>query len=68
MLDDKRAMSTKQLILDAIHRLPDDADFVDVSDEIALLAALREGDEALAAGQVLANDEMKRRIESWLTE
>lgn len=58
-------MSTKQLVLNAIHRLPDDAGFEDIAEEVAFLAAVREGEEQLQAGKVISNEEMKRRLDSW---
>ena len=36
-------VSVKEQVLAAIQRLPDDADFRDVAEKIAFLAAIREG-------------------------
>jgi uncharacterized protein YaeQ len=46
-------------------RIPDDVDFRDVTEEIALLAAVQEAEADIAAGRVVPNEEMKRRIGEW---
>ena len=58
-------MTVKQQVLQAIQRLPDDADFRDVTEEIALLAAVQEAEADIQAGRVVSNDEMKKRIDEW---
>ena len=58
-------MSVKEQVLEAIQRLPDDIDFRDVTDEIALLAALHEAERDIAQGRLVSNDQMKSRIEEW---
>ena len=60
-------MSIKQQVLSAIQRLPEDIDFRDVSEEIALLAAVQEAEEDIRAQRVVSNAEMKSRIEEWVT-
>jgi len=58
-------MTVKQQVLQAIQRLPDDADFRDVTEEIALLAAVQEAEADIKAGRVVSNEEMKKRITEW---
>jgi hypothetical protein len=58
-------MSVKEQVLEAIQRLPDDIDFRDVTDEIALLAAVHEAEQDIQHGRVISNDEMKSRIAQW---
>ena len=58
-------MSVKEQVLQAIQRLPDDIDFRDVSDEIALLAAVHEAEEDIKEGRLVSNDQMLSRIEGW---
>jgi len=58
--------SVKEQVLHAIQRLPDDADFRDVSEEIALLAAVAEAEDDIRKGQLIDNDKMKARLEEWL--
>ena len=58
-------MSVKEQVLQAIQRLPDDVDFRDVRDEIALLAAVHEAEEDIQEGRLVSNEEMRSRIEGW---
>ena len=58
-------MTVKEQVMRAIERLPEDADFKDVKDEIAFLAALREAEDDIAAGRTVTNEEMRRRIGTW---
>jgi predicted transcriptional regulator len=54
--------TAKQMVLDAVHRLPEEASFRDIAEEVAFLAALREGHEDLSQGRVVSNEEMKQRL------
>ena len=58
--------TAKQMVLEAVHRLPEEADFHDIAEEIAFLSAIREGENDLHEGKVVSNDEMKQRLDSWL--
>ena len=58
-------MSIKEQVLSAIQRLPDDADFRDVSEEVAFLAAVREAEQDIQAGRLVSNEQMKARIAQW---
>ena len=58
-------MSVKEQVLQAIQRLPDDIDFRDVADEIALLAAVQEAEGDIEQGRLVSNEEMKSRISQW---
>ena len=59
------SMSAKESVLQAIHRLPDDADYRAIAEEIAFLAALEQGDQDIQAGRVVSNEEARKRLESW---
>ena len=61
-------MSTKQLVIDALAKLPEDADFADLSEQVAFLAAVEEGERAYREGRVISNEEMKPRLDSWLVK
>ena len=52
-------------VLQAIQRLPNDIDFRDVTDEIALLAAIEDAERDIEDGRLISNDEMKSRISQW---
>jgi predicted transcriptional regulator len=58
-------MSVKQQVLQAIHRLPEDIDYRDVTEEIVFLAAVREAEQDIAEGRLISDEEMKARITEW---
>ncbi len=58
-------MSAKETVLQAIHRLPDDADYRAIAEEIAFLAALEQGDRDIQAGRVVSNEDARKKLESW---
>ena len=58
-------MSNKELVIDVLRRLPEEVSLEEISQEIAILAAIRRGEEALAAGRVVSHAEVKQRSTSW---
>ena len=58
-------MSVKEQVLEAIQRLPDDIDFRDVKDEIALLAAVHQAESDIKEGRLISNEQMRTRIAEW---
>jgi len=58
--------NVKERVLHAIQRLPDDAGYRDVSEEIALLAAVAEAEDDIREGDLVSNDTMESRLETWL--
>ena len=55
----------KQQVIQAIQRLPDDVDFRDVADEIALPAAIQDAEHDIEANRLISNAEMKSRLARW---
>jgi len=58
-------MSNKQAVLEAVQQLSDDVSFEEIIDEIAILAAIRRGEQAIAAGEVVSQEEVERSCEAW---
>lgn len=58
--------TVKEQVLHVVHRLPDDADFRDVSEEIAMLAAVAEAEADIRDGRLVKNEDMKARLDEWL--
>ena len=58
-------MSVKDQVLQAIHRLPDDIDYRDVTEEIAFLAAVRDAERDIDERRIVSNEQMKTRIAGW---
>ena len=59
------AISVKHQVIHALQRMPEDIDFRDVTEEVALLAAVAEAEEDIAGGDLVDNDRMRERIEGW---
>ncbi|PKL95652.1 MAG: hypothetical protein CVV18_04685 [Gammaproteobacteria bacterium HGW-Gammaproteobacteria-8] len=56
---------TKQEVLEAIGRLPDDADFDAIMYRLYVLDKIRNGQEAAEQGRTVSHEDLKREIESW---
>lgn len=53
-------MSDKQLALETLRRMPEEATLEQIREEMAILAAIRRGQAAADAGRVIAHEEVKR--------
>jgi len=60
-------MTQKELVLDAISELPDDASLTEIAERVDFLAAVQKGFDQLDRGEGIPHEEMKREIASWLT-
>jgi predicted transcriptional regulator len=57
----------KQLVLEAVHRLPESATFGDIAAEVDFLSAIREGEEDIQQGRIVSNEQVKRRLSALIT-
>ena len=60
-------MTQKELVLDAIGGLPDDASLNEIADRVDFLAAVQKGIDQLDRGEGVPHEELKRQLASWLT-
>jgi predicted transcriptional regulator len=61
-------MSNKEVVIEAIRKLPEEATFQEIGDEIAMLAAIRRGEEAAHEGRVVPHEEVKRKVAAWISK
>jgi len=61
-------VSDKQIALEALGRMPESVTLQQISEELAILAAIRRGEAAADAGRVLTHEEVKRRSASWTSK
>lgn len=61
-------MSDKQLALDSIERLPDNASLEVIAERVEFLAAIRKGLDQIERGQTIPHDEVKRQLATWLSK
>ena len=60
-------MTQKEMVLDAIRVLPDDASVRDIADRLEFLAAIQAGLDELDRGEGIPHEEVKKQLASWLT-
>jgi predicted transcriptional regulator len=61
-------MTQKQLVLNAVNDLPDDAPLSEIVERIEFLAAVQKGLDQLDQGAGIPHDEVKRQLASWLAK
>ena len=60
-------MSTKELVIESIQKLPDDATWEDVQERINFMAGVRKGLRELEEGKGVAHDRVREEFAAWLT-
>jgi predicted transcriptional regulator len=55
-------MSAKELVLERVRELPDNLTLEEILEELAILAGIRQGEQAADEGRVISHEEMKRRV------
>lgn len=55
----------KQDALEAIGKLPDDADMDEIMYRLYVLDKIRKGQEAVEQGRMISSEDLKREIDSW---
>jgi predicted transcriptional regulator len=61
-------MTAKQLVLETVEKLSDDATLAQIIEEIAISESIRKGIEDVRNGRVVPDEEVQKRIAEWFTE
>ncbi len=61
-------MSAKQLALNSIESLPDNASFEEISKRLEVIAAIQKGLDSLDRGEGKSIDEVEKLMASWITK
>jgi predicted transcriptional regulator len=61
-------MSDKQLALESIQRMPDDATFDDIAERLKFLVGVQKGFDAAKRGETVPIEEVKPQLTTWLTK
>lgn len=61
-------MSQKELVLEAIQELPDDASIDQIAKRVEFIAAIQKGIDDIDRGDTIPHEEIKRQLAAWLTE
>ena len=60
-----RRMTGEQAVIDALHRLPENASLDEIAEELQNMAAIRRGRADVVAGRTKIHQEAELLIESW---
>lgn len=58
-------MSSKQIVIDLVRKLPEEASLQEIAREIEFVAGIREGMDEFDRGASLSAEELLRDISSW---
>ena len=58
-------MSNKEIVIEAIRQLPEQASLEEIAEEVVILAAIRRGEQDTDTGRIVSHDEMKKRLQKW---
>ena len=62
------AMSDKELALESIRQLPEDARLDAIAERLEFLAAIHKGFEQIERGETVPHEEVKRQLAAWLSK
>jgi predicted transcriptional regulator len=60
-------MSNKELVIETVRKMPDDSTLDEISEEIAIFAAIRRGEKAADEGRMVPHEEAMQRLSKWTT-
>jgi hypothetical protein len=66
--DSVKAMSNKEIVLDLVKRLPDNASLHDIAREIEFIAGVREGLAELDRGEGVPIEDVEKKLSSWASK
>lgn len=61
-------MSDKQLALDSIQQLPDDASMETIAARLEFLAGIRKGLDQIERNETVPHEQVKRELAAWLAK
>ena len=61
-------MSDRELVLDAVQEMPEDASFGQILERLSLLAAVREGLEQSERGEGIPAEEVRDKVRAWASK
>ena len=61
-------MSTKELALETIRKLPETASWAEIEERIHFCAAIERGRNDILSGEVVPHEEVKESLKEWITK
>lgn len=60
------SMSNREIVVDLMKSLPEDASLYEIARRIEFVAAVREGFDAIERGETIPLEEVERELPSWI--
>ena len=61
-------MNDKDVVIETVRKMSEAATLGQIIEEIAILAAIRRGEEAADAGRVTPHEEVRKKLASWISK
>jgi len=61
-------MKDKQVAIETINHLPEDASMEEIAEELQIMAALRKGKEDVKTGRTKSHAEVEKMFEAWISK
>ena len=61
-------MSNREIAIDLIHQLPEDASLREMARELEFVAGVREGFAEIERGECLPAEEVRKLVPSWISK
>jgi predicted transcriptional regulator len=61
-------VSQKELVIETIRKLPEEVTIDEIVEEIALLAAIRKGEQDADSGRIVSHEHVRERMAAWLSK
>jgi predicted transcriptional regulator len=58
-------MSNKEMVMDALRKMPEEVSMEQIIEELNILAAIRRGERAADEGRVVPHEHVKQRSAQW---
>ena len=61
-------MKDKQVAIQTINELPEDASMQEITEELQIMAAIRKGKTDVRAGRVKSHAQVEKMFEAWISK
>ena len=61
-------MKDKQVAIQTISQLPEDASMAEIAEELQIMAAIRKGKTDVKAGRVKSHAQVEKLFETWISK
>jgi predicted transcriptional regulator len=58
-------MSSREMVIDLVNKLPEDASLADIAREIELLAGIQEGRRQARRGEGIPAEDARKLVDAW---